>query len=104
MRTSKVCHHSPTADVSTAAGVATKPAARMRTSHGPTCAATAFMAVSSVTLTAWREQLAVLGGSALFVSARVASLRPRRTSLPAPARAKVMAVSRPIPLPFAYCQ
>lgn len=76
------------------------PALRTKMSQVPVLAATSFNAFSSVTLTAWTEQVAVFDGSFSFVSVRVASLRPRRMSCFAPAVAKAMAVSRPIPLPF----
>lgn len=69
-------------------------------SQVPAAAATSFNAFSSVTLTAWTEQVAVFDGSFSFVSVRVVLLRPRRMSCFAPAVAKARAVSRPIPLPF----
>jgi len=100
IHTSKLCHHSSAELSATEAGLEMNPALRTKMSQVPTVAATSFNAFSSVTLTAWTEQLAVPDGSFSFVSVRVVSLRPRRISCFAPALAKAMAVSRPIPLPF----
>lgn len=75
------------------------PAPRMRISHVPTAAATLFKAFSSVTLTVCTE----LGtANAFCVSRSLVSSRPIRTSLLAPARAKDMAVARPMPLPWLF--
>lgn len=99
-RTSKLCHQSSTALSETDAGVDMNAALSTSTSQVPTAAATFFNPSSSVTLTAWTEQSTLFGGRRSFVSARVPSLRPRRMSCFAPALAKAMAVSRPIPLPL----
>ena len=76
--TSKLCPQSSTCVSATAAGLGRKAALKTRISHVHTAAATTFSAFSSLMLTAWIEKIALVGGSWAFVSARIASLRPRR--------------------------
>lgn len=97
-RTSNVCHQSPRSALAIAVGDEVKPAFRTSTSQVPIFAAALRKPWSSVTLTA-KIELFVPSGKAACVSPRVASCRPRRTRLDAPALAKATAVARPMPLP-----
>lgn len=76
----------------------------MSMSQVPTSAAIRCIALSSVMSAGKVKQVVLLklACRASFVSASVDSVRPIRTRPLAPATAKAMAVSRPIPLPLVH--